>query len=208
MSGITTYVGFYEVFPPKEGEYVYVSATSDTSPKICILSTTGETLPFPLVLPYSALPSICASALGCASTDVQTLLDIDDSKTSRNVFMHIKPVPTTAYEYDVTIDSGIVGITPLTRSLPEMFDETYGSFVVEDEDGENTFFLGLVLIESWVCNSDFGIIFHMFSSSPITSAIDGRSSVSSLQHLTAKLTSFSTHFDGYNHVNIWIYSEE
>nr|GEX46906.1 hypothetical protein [Tanacetum cinerariifolium] len=166
MSGITTYVGFYEVCPPKEGEYVYVSATSVTSPKICILSTTGATLPFPLVLPYLALPSICASALGCASTDVQTLLDIDDSRTSRNVFMHIKPVPTTTYEYGVTIDSGaIVGITPLTRSLPEMSDETYGSFVVEDEDGENTFFLGLVLIELWVCNSDSGIIFHMFSSS-------------------------------------------
>lgn len=55
-----------------------------------------------------------------------------------------------------------------------------------------------VMDDECVCDlvSDSGIISHMFSSSRTTSAIEGRASVSSWQHLRAKVTNFSTHSDG------------
>nr|GMD67047.1 hypothetical protein glysoja_050396 [Ipomoea batatas] len=52
--------------------------------------------------------------------------------------------------------------------------------------------------ESLILVSDSGIISHMASSSRTTSAIEGRESVSSWQHLRASVMNFSTHSEGYD----------
>lgn len=74
----------------------------------------------------------------------------------------------------------MVGMTPLTRLLPETSDETYGCFSIEDEDGGvSSFDVCSLFMNSGVFVSDSGIIFHMLSSSLITSDIEGLASVSS-----------------------------
>lgn len=89
----------------------------------------------------------------------------------------------------------MVGITPLRRSLPETSDDTNGLADVEDVGGVIVF-PGLVEIDSDGTLSDSGVIRHMLSSSLTTSAIEGRFSVSSWQHLRANDTNCSTHSEG------------
>lgn len=89
----------------------------------------------------------------------------------------------------------MVGITPLRRSLPETSDDTNGLAAVEEVGGVIVF-PGLEEIDSDGTLSDSGVIRHMFSSSLTTSAIEGRFSVSSWQHLRANDTNCSTHSEG------------
>ena len=93
----------------------------------------------------------------------------------------------------------MLGITPLTRSLPDTSPDTKGVFIAE-EDEDGILWLS-VLPESLDINSAFlvsdsGIVDHMFSSSLTTSAILGRASGSSSQHFKANVKNFSTCSDG------------
>lgn len=91
----------------------------------------------------------------------------------------------------------MLGITPLMRSLPETSPDTKGVLIAEDEDGVVLDALPeSLVIDSAFLISESGIIDHMFSSSLTTSAILGRASGSSSQHLRAKLKNFSTCSDG------------
>lgn len=93
----------------------------------------------------------------------------------------------------------MVGMTPLSRLLPETSKDKNGFFISEDEDGGVTSFPALGVIKgSVVLVSDSGIMIHMFSSCRTTSAIEGLESVSSSQHLRAKVKNFSTQSEGYD----------
>lgn len=70
--------------------------------------------------------------------------------------------------------------------------------MVEDELEGVITFPESVTNESTDVVSDSGIISHMFSSSRTTCAIEGRESVSSWQHLSARFMNFSTHSEGYD----------
>ena len=75
----------------------------------------------------------------------------------------------------------IVEITPLITWL---------------DGGSTTLVWSLQVTNSMIWISDSGIESHMFSSSLTTSAMEGLDSVSSMQHLSAKVTNFSTHAGG------------
>lgn len=91
------------------------------------------------------------------------------------------------------------GTTPLTRLLPDTSVDTKGLFFkVIDEDGGVTALVASLLLQSEVVRLlGSGIISQMFSSILTTSPIEGLASVSSWQHLRARVTNFSTHSDGY-----------
>ena len=88
----------------------------------------------------------------------------------------------------------MVGTTLLLRSLPEIFEEKYGSLLVLINEYDDD-------AEYWDVDSDIacpvsGINLSMSSSSLTTSNIDGRSSGLSWQHLRAKDINLSTHSEG------------
>lgn len=92
-----------------------------------------------------------------------------------------------------------MGITSLTRSLPETLLDKYGSLdtMFEEEDAdwaENTDVVGS---ESMAMASVLDTILRMFSSSLTMFHIDGRCSGLSWQQLRAKDMNFSIHSDGY-----------
>jgi hypothetical protein len=76
-------------------------------------------------------------------------------------------------------------MSPLTRMPPDTSDRISEFFNVEDDDGGSAILM-----------SNSGIIRHIRSSSWTTSAIEGRASVSSWQHLRAKVANITKHSDG------------
>ena len=89
----------------------------------------------------------------------------------------------------------MVGTTPLTRSLPEIDEETNELLDTKDEGGvvevvEN------VDVDSETTVKDSGTILSMSSSSLTTASIDGLFSVLSWQQLMANAANLSRHSDG------------
>lgn len=70
--------------------------------------------------------------------------------------------------------------------------------MLDDEDGGLLTFAILVIKGSEIFESDSGNISQIVSSVRTTSAIEGRASVSSWQHLRANVTNLSTHSAGYD----------
>jgi len=90
----------------------------------------------------------------------------------------------------------MVGIFPLTRSLPDTSAETKGVLVVDEEEcGLNTLPESLVTYSASIASVSVNIE-QMLSSSLATSIILGRSSGSSLQHFKAKVKNLSAHSEG------------
>lgn len=93
----------------------------------------------------------------------------------------------------------MLGVTPLTRLLPDMFEDVYGSLLTNDEDDDDSTLLENAEVDdSEVVVFVSGIILSMFSSSLTISNIDGRFSGSSRQQLRAKARNLSTQSDGYD----------
>jgi hypothetical protein len=87
-------------------------------------------------------------------------------------------------------------ISPLTRLLPDASDHIEEFFSPEDDDSGVTTFSASMTMGSAILMSDSGIINHIRSSSRTTSAIEGRASVSSWQHLRAKVANITKHSVG------------
>lgn len=90
----------------------------------------------------------------------------------------------------------MLGMTPLTRLLPDTSDDTQGFSTAEDDDCKLTTFSVSISMVYVILVSKSGIKCHILSSSRTTSAIEGRASVSSWQHLRAKLKNFTTQSEG------------
>lgn len=90
----------------------------------------------------------------------------------------------------------MVGIAPLSRSLPDTSVVEIYVFVSMDVEVGVDFLTESVTIDSDGTESDSGVIRQMLSSSLTTSDIAGRLSVSSWQHLRANATNFSMHSEG------------
>ena len=89
----------------------------------------------------------------------------------------------------------MVGMTPLTRSLPIKDEDTSELLGPKEEDclvdeTEN------MEVDPESMMSDSGIILSKFSSSLTTANIGGLFSVLSSQQLSAKVANLSTHSDG------------
>ncbi|GLU11956.1 hypothetical protein SLE2022_286720 [Rubroshorea leprosula] len=93
----------------------------------------------------------------------------------------------------------MVGVAPLTRSLPETYKDVYRFFTLEDDKGGAVdVFSGSPFMDSTSKGSEYlGIISPIVSRVWTTSTIEGLESVSSWQHFMAKFTNFSTHSEGY-----------
>ncbi|GLT74351.1 hypothetical protein SLA2020_461550 [Shorea laevis] len=93
----------------------------------------------------------------------------------------------------------MVGISSLTRPLPETSEDMYELFTIEDDKA------GVLDVFSESPSMDFadkgskyyGIISQIVCRVWTTSVIEGLEFVSSWQHFMAKLTNFATHSEGY-----------